>query len=141
MPQIVVTAVFFFYPAGQAIWQSLFIPDPFGLSMQWVGLGNFEFLLSDPYYRASFVTTAIFSTLVTLVSMGVALYIAVIQMTANEPTANSKGIRLGSFDQIRTIIDEELEAVWAGDKEAQAALDTAVERGNQLLRRFEQASQ
>jgi sn-glycerol 3-phosphate transport system substrate-binding protein len=67
--------------------------------------------------------------------------IAVIQMTANEPTANSKGIRLGSFDQIRTIIDEELEAVWAGDKEAQAALDTAVERGNQLLRRFEQASQ
>ena len=60
VPQFVVTAVFFFYPAGQAIWQSLFIPDPFGLSMQWVGLGNFEFLLSDPYYRASFVTTAIF---------------------------------------------------------------------------------
>ncbi|EKE44892.1 extracellular solute-binding protein, family 1 [Oceaniovalibus guishaninsula JLT2003] len=66
--------------------------------------------------------------------------IAVIQMTANEPTANSKGIRLGSFDQIRTIIDEELEAVWAGDKDAQAALDSAVERGNQLLRRFERAS-
>ncbi len=67
--------------------------------------------------------------------------IAVKQMTANEPTANSKGIRLGSFDQIRGIIDEELEAVWSGDKEAQAALDSAVERGNQLLRRFEQASQ
>ena len=78
MPQIVITAVFFFYPAGQAIWQSLFIPDPFGLSMQWVGLGNFEYLLGDPYYRASFVTTAIFSTLVTLVSMGVALYLAVL---------------------------------------------------------------
>ncbi|MBK1636889.1 sn-glycerol-3-phosphate ABC transporter substrate-binding protein UgpB [Rhodovulum adriaticum] len=66
--------------------------------------------------------------------------IAVQQMTANEPTANSKGLRLGSFDQIRGIIDEELEAVWAGDKDAQAALDNAVERGNQLLRRFEQAN-
>ena len=66
--------------------------------------------------------------------------IAVKQMTTNEPTDNSKGLRLGSFDQIRTIIDEELEAVWSGDKDAQAALDSAVERGNALLRRFEQAS-
>ena len=65
---------------------------------------------------------------------------AIIQMTGKAPTPNSKGIRLGNFDQIRTIIDEELEAVWAGDKEAQAALDSAVERGNQLLRRFEQAA-
>ncbi len=63
--------------------------------------------------------------------------IAVMQMTAKEPTANSKGLRLGSFDQIRGIIDEELEAVWSGDKDAQAALDSAVERGNALLRRFE----
>jgi sn-glycerol 3-phosphate transport system permease protein len=78
LPQVAVTAVFFFYPAGQAIWQSLFIPDPFGISMQYVGLGNFEFLLSDPYYRASFLTTAIFSALVTAVSMGVALYLAVL---------------------------------------------------------------
>ncbi len=62
------------------------------------------------------------------------------QMTGNEPTANSKGIRLGSFDQIRGIIDEELEAVWAGDKDAKAALDSAKERGDQLLRRFEQAN-
>ena len=66
--------------------------------------------------------------------------IAVIQMTAKAPTANSKGLRLGSFDQIRGIIDEELEGVWAGDKSAQEALDSAVERGNQLLRRFEQAN-
>jgi sn-glycerol 3-phosphate transport system substrate-binding protein len=66
--------------------------------------------------------------------------VAVKQMTANAPTPNSKGLRLGSFDQIRGIIDEELEAVWSGDKDAQAALDSAVERGNQLLRRFEQAS-
>ncbi|WP_439522333.1 sn-glycerol-3-phosphate ABC transporter permease UgpA [Marivita sp.] len=78
LPQILITAIFFFYPAGQAIWQSLFIPDPFGLSMQWVGLGNFEYLFSDRYYRASFVTTAVFSILVTVVSMGVALYLAVL---------------------------------------------------------------
>jgi len=66
--------------------------------------------------------------------------IAIEQMTGKAPTGNSKGLRLGSFDQIRGIIDEELEAVWAGDKTAQAALDSAVERGNQLLRRFEQAN-
>jgi len=78
LPQMAITAVFFFYPAGQAVWQSLFIPDPFGLSMHWVGLGNFEYLLGDPYYRASFVTTAVFSILVTVVSMGVALYLAVL---------------------------------------------------------------
>jgi len=77
-PQVLITAVFFFYPAGQAVWQSLFIPDPFGLSSQFVGLGNFEFLLASPHYRASFQTTAIFSILVTTVSMAVALYLAVL---------------------------------------------------------------
>ncbi len=66
--------------------------------------------------------------------------IAVKQMTAKAPTENSKGIRLGSYDQIRTIIDEELEAVWTGDKDAQAALDSAKKRGDELLRRFEQAN-
>ncbi len=66
--------------------------------------------------------------------------VAVIQMTAKKPTGNSKGLRLGSFDQIRGIIDEELEAVWTGDKTAQAAMDSAKERGDKLLRRFEQAN-
>ena len=78
LPQLVISIVFFFYPAGQAIWQSLFIPDPFGLSSQFVGMGNFEFLFEDKYYRASFVTTAIFSTLVTLVAMIPALFLAVL---------------------------------------------------------------
>jgi len=59
------------------------------------------------------------------------------QMTLNEPTPNSKGLRFGSFVQIRDIINEELEAVWAGDKTAQEALDAAVARGNELLRQFE----
>ena len=66
--------------------------------------------------------------------------IAILQMTGKAPTSNSKGLRLGSFDQIRGMIDEELEAVWSGDKTAQQALDSAVERGNRLLRRFEQAN-
>ncbi|MEP5728195.1 MAG: sn-glycerol-3-phosphate ABC transporter substrate-binding protein UgpB [Sulfitobacter sp.] len=66
--------------------------------------------------------------------------VAVIQMTAKEPTANSKGLRLGSFDQIRGIIDEELEAIWSGDKSAQDAMDSAKERGDALLRRFESAN-
>ena len=76
-PQVFISAVFFFYPAGQAVWQSLFVADPFGLSSQFVGLGNFEYLLGDPYYRASFFTTAVFSTLVTLASMIPALFLAV----------------------------------------------------------------
>ena len=76
-PQLIISVVFFFYPAAQAVWQSLFIPDPFGLSAQYVGLGNFEYLLSDKYYRASFVTTAVFSILVTLCSMVPALFLAV----------------------------------------------------------------
>ena len=59
------------------------------------------------------------------------------QMTLNAPTDQSKGLRFGSFVQIRDIINEELEAVWAGDKTAQEALDAAVARGNDLLRRFE----
>ena len=66
--------------------------------------------------------------------------IAGIQMTRNSPTENSKGLRLGSFDQIRGIIDEELEAVWSGSKSAQEALSSAAERGNALLRRFENAN-
>jgi sn-glycerol 3-phosphate transport system substrate-binding protein len=65
--------------------------------------------------------------------------VSIKQMTGKAPTANSKGLRLGSFVQIRDIIDEELEAVWAGQKSAQEGLDAAVERGNELLRKFEQA--
>lgn len=77
-PQILISGVFFFYPAGQAIWQSMFIPDPFGLSSQFVGFGNFEFLLTDKYYLSAFGTTALFSTLVTIVSMVPALFLAVL---------------------------------------------------------------
>ena len=61
-------------------------------------------------------------------------------MTGKAPTQNSKGLRFGSFVQIRDIINEELESIWAGDKSAQDGLDAAVSRGNDLLRKFEAAN-
>jgi len=75
-PQLLISFVFFFYPSGQAIWNSLFLPDPFGLKTEFVGLDNFRFLLSDPYYLASFKTTVIFSTAVSVSSMALGLYLA-----------------------------------------------------------------
>ncbi|WCN10806.1 sn-glycerol-3-phosphate ABC transporter substrate-binding protein UgpB [Marinomonas mediterranea] len=64
----------------------------------------------------------------------------VIQMTSGKPTENSKGLRLGNFVQIRDIINEELEGVWSGQKDAQTALDDAKKRGDVLLRKFEKAT-
>ncbi len=63
--------------------------------------------------------------------------IAINQLLLNAPTRESRGIRLGEFPAIRSIIEEELEAVWKGDKAPKLALDNAAERGNELLRRFE----
>ncbi len=67
--------------------------------------------------------------------------IPILQMGGKAPTANSKGLRFGSFVQTRGIIYEELEAIFAGQKTAQQGLDDAVKRGNRLLRKFEKASQ
>jgi sn-glycerol 3-phosphate transport system substrate-binding protein len=65
--------------------------------------------------------------------------ISIEQITLKSPTENSRGVRLGSFVLIRDVIDDELEQAFAGKKSAQAALDSAVERGNRLLRQFERA--
>jgi sn-glycerol 3-phosphate transport system substrate-binding protein len=65
--------------------------------------------------------------------------VAVTQMV-RKVTDKSRGIRLGNYLQIRTIEDEELEQVWAGKKSAKDALDSAVQRGNELLERFEKAN-
>ncbi|WP_420395095.1 sn-glycerol-3-phosphate ABC transporter substrate-binding protein UgpB [Nioella sp.] len=64
---------------------------------------------------------------------------AIQQLSLNAPTPNSRGIRFGNFVQVRDVINEELEALWSGDQTAQEALDNAVERGNELLRRFERS--
>ncbi len=66
--------------------------------------------------------------------------ISIEQITLKPPTENSKGVRLGSFVLIRDVIDDELEQAFAGKKSAQEALDSAVERGNRLLRQFERAN-
>ncbi len=76
-PQLAITLVFFFWPAGQAMWQSFRIEDPFGLSSQFVGLANFADLLSSPDYLASFRTTAWFSVLVAVIGLSVSLLLAV----------------------------------------------------------------
>jgi sn-glycerol 3-phosphate transport system substrate-binding protein len=65
---------------------------------------------------------------------------AVRQLTNKAPTDNSKGLRFGNFVQGRTVIEEELEAAFAGRKSAKAALDDAVKRGNEILRQFEAAN-
>ena len=75
-PQLIISFMFFFYPSGQAIWNSLFLPDPFGLKTEYVGLDNFRLLLTDSYYLASFKTTIIFSTAVSVSSMAIGLYLA-----------------------------------------------------------------
>ena len=77
LPQMIITAVFFLWPASQAVYQSVQLPDPFGLSTTFVWLDNFKFLLSDRYYLESFQTTAVFSVAVTVLSMGLALLFAV----------------------------------------------------------------
>jgi len=66
--------------------------------------------------------------------------ISIEEITLKPPTENSKGVRLGSFVLIRDVIDDELEQAFSGKKPAQAALDSAVERGDKLLRQFERAS-
>jgi sn-glycerol 3-phosphate transport system substrate-binding protein len=65
--------------------------------------------------------------------------IPVLQMSTKAPTPNSKGLRFGNFAQVRGIIYEELEAIWAGTKTAQQGLDDAVSRGNAELRKFEKS--
>ncbi len=76
-PQLVIVGVFFFWPAGQALVQSLQEQDAFGLSVNWVGLDNFKTLLSDSAYLESFKTTAVFSILVAVLGIALSLGLAV----------------------------------------------------------------
>ena len=63
------------------------------------------------------------------------------EITLNAPTENSKGLRFGSYVQIRGIIDEEFEQLLSGDKDAQGALDAVVSRGDALLEEFQAQNQ
>lgn len=76
-PQLAITLIFFFLPAGQAIYQSVLMQDPFGLSTEFVGLQNFETLLSDPNYVSSFKITMVFSAFVAFLGLAISLLLAV----------------------------------------------------------------
>jgi sn-glycerol 3-phosphate transport system permease protein len=76
-PQLIITLVFFFWPASQAIYQSLLIQDAFASRTQFVWFDNFATLFHDPHYLASFRVTAVFSVLVTVIGLALALLLAV----------------------------------------------------------------
>ena len=75
-PQGLIILAFFFWPAGQALLQSVQQSDAFGISTEWVGLDNFRALWADPTYLASFQTTALFSALVALLGIVISLLLA-----------------------------------------------------------------
>jgi sn-glycerol 3-phosphate transport system permease protein len=77
-PQLAVTLVFFFWPAGQAIWFSFLRQDAFGIRTQFVGLENFADLFADPLYLAVVWNTVVFSASVAALSLAVALLLAVL---------------------------------------------------------------
>ncbi len=76
-PQLLVTLVFFYWPAGQAVWQSFLLQDAFGLSTEFVGFENYRELFSQPAYYRTLLTTAVFSTAVTVLALSIALLLAV----------------------------------------------------------------
>ena len=76
-PQMVIVTIFFFWPAGSALYQSVLLEDAFGGSTQFVGLENFDRLFSDGSYLASFRTTAVFSLMVASCGICIALVLAV----------------------------------------------------------------
>ncbi len=76
-PQVAVIVLFFFWPAAQALVQSLQQSDAFGTSVEWVGLDNFRNLWNDDTYLASFYTTALFSSMVAVLGIGLSLMLAV----------------------------------------------------------------
>jgi len=75
-PQIAITLVFFFWPAGQAIWYSFQVQDAFGSSTEFVWLENFKSLFGDENYLASFKVTAVFSVLVAFFGLAISLVLA-----------------------------------------------------------------
>ncbi|NUU04376.1 sn-glycerol-3-phosphate ABC transporter permease UgpA [Herbaspirillum robiniae] len=76
-PQILITLLFFFWPAIQALYQSVLLQDAFGGYSEFVWFDNFAALFGDPTYLESFRTTALFSLLVAFFGMAISLLLAV----------------------------------------------------------------
>ncbi len=90
LPQIVITLIFFFWPAYQALESSFFIEDAFGFSREWVALQNYIELFEDPGYLRSFKTTLIFGVSVAVMAMSISLGLAV---AANRVVKAATGYR------------------------------------------------
>jgi sn-glycerol 3-phosphate transport system permease protein len=86
-PQVAITLVFFYWPASQALYQSVLRQDPFGLKTTFVGLANFRSVLSDPGYLNAVKVTAIFSFSTAILAMALALLLA----SAAEKVVRGKG--------------------------------------------------
>src|SRR6476620_8146514 len=75
-PQLVITIVFFYWPASQAVWQSFLREDAFGLVSEFVGLENYTDRCAQPQYYKAMGVTAIFSVLVAFLALSIALLFA-----------------------------------------------------------------
>ena len=91
-PQIIITLVFFFWPSGQAIWQSVLVEDAFGGNSKFVWFDNFTHLLKDPSYYESVRITLVFSFLVTAVGLALSLLLAVMADRAIRGASTYKAI-------------------------------------------------
>ncbi len=76
-PQIIITLVFFIWPASQALFQSMLVEDPFGLRSEFVWFENFKELFSDPLYGKSIWTTVVFSVSTTFLALSSGLLLAI----------------------------------------------------------------
>ena len=77
LPQIAITLIFFYWPASQAVWQSFLLQDAFGLSTSFVWFENYQELFRQPDYYRTMLNTLVFSTAVTVLSLSIALLLAV----------------------------------------------------------------
>ena len=77
LPQIIITLVFFYWPASQAVYQSFLLQDAFGLSTSFIWFENYRHLFSQPDYYQTIWTTAVFSSSVAALSLSIALLLAV----------------------------------------------------------------
>jgi sn-glycerol 3-phosphate transport system permease protein len=76
VPQIVITIIFFYWPAGQTLWQSFLLQDAFGLSTKFIWIENYKELFAQPDYYQTVATTLVFSSAVALLSLSCALLLA-----------------------------------------------------------------
>ncbi|MCH8035985.1 MAG: sn-glycerol-3-phosphate ABC transporter permease UgpA [Proteobacteria bacterium] len=96
-PQVIITMIFFIWPASQALFQSLLVEDPFGLRSEFVWFQNFAELFSDPLYAESLLITAVFSFSTTFLALSSGLLLAVMADRVIKGAAAYKGALLWPY--------------------------------------------